>query len=59
MDELALWKDGMSVMPEVEPKVIIDPKAAKYMIFVGAQPMRGHMLMEQPKTLAEQLHGGK
>lgn len=57
--ELALWKDGMKVMPEVNPKLVVDEKKAKYMIFVGAQPMRGHILTQQPKTLAEQLHGGK
>lgn len=57
--ELALWKDGMKVIPEVNPKIIVDQKAAKYMIFVGAQPMRGHILTERPKTLAEQIHGGK
>lgn len=57
--EMALWKDGMMVMDEVEPKVIIDPKGKQYMIFVGARPMRGHLLKEVPKTLAEQIHGGK
>ena len=53
--ELALWKDGMKVIPEVNPRVVI--AAGKYQIFVGAQPMRGHILKEQPKTLSEQIHG--
>lgn len=57
--ELALWKDGMKVIPEVHPKIVMDEKSSKYMIFVGAQPMRGHMLTERPKTLAEHIHGGK
>lgn len=55
--EVALWKDGMKVIPEVNPKIVLDEKKGKYMIFVGAQPMRGHILREQPKTLAEQIHG--
>lgn len=57
--ELALWKDGLKPIPEVNPKIIVDEKANKYRIFVGAQPMKGHMLYEQPKTLSEQLHGVK
>lgn len=55
--ELALWKDGLKVMPEVQPKIVVDNKTNKYRIFVGAQPMKGHLLYEQPKTLAEQIHG--
>ena len=49
--EIMLWRDGMSVMPEVEPRVTIGKK--KYRIFVGAQPMKGHLLREKPKTLTE------
>lgn len=55
--ELALWKDGMKVMPDIEPKVVVDEKSARYMIFVGAVPMRGHILRERPQTLAEIAHG--
>lgn len=55
--ETALWKDGMKVIPEVNPRIVVDDKAGNYKIFVGAQPMRGHTLQEQPKTLAEQIHG--
>lgn len=57
--ELALWKDGLKVMDEVQPKLVVDNKANRYTIFVGAQPMKGHMLYEQPKTLSEQIHGVK
>lgn len=55
--EMALWRDGMSVMPEVNPRLVVDSKNGKYQIFVGAKPMKGHLLQEQPKTLAEQIHG--
>ncbi len=55
--ELALWKDGMKVIPEVNPRIVVDAKAGNYKIFVGAQPQKGHMLMEQPKTLSQQIHG--
>lgn len=55
--ELALWRDGMKVMPDVNPRILIDEKNLKYKIFVGAQPMRGHTLIEQPRTLSEQIHG--
>lgn len=55
--EIALWKDGLKVMPEVNPKVVIDDKTMKYQIFVGAQPMRGHILREQPRLLKQLVHG--
>jgi hypothetical protein len=55
--EMALWKDGMKVLPDVNPKIVVNEKAGKYMIFVGAQPMRGHILQERPKTLKELVHG--
>lgn len=55
--EMALWKDGMKVIPEVNPRIVVNQAAGKYQIFVGAQPMRGHILQEQPKTLTEQIHG--
>lgn len=57
--ELALWRDGMKVIPEVNPRIIVDEKAGNYKIFVGAQPMKGHTLTEQPRTLAEQIHGSR
>lgn len=55
--ETALWKDGMKVMPEVNPRVVVNKKEGKYQIFVGAQPMKGHILKEQPRTLSQQING--
>jgi hypothetical protein len=55
--ELALWRDGMKVMPEVNPKIVVNQKKMQYQIFVGAQPMKGYILQERPQTLSEIAHG--
>ena len=55
--ETALWKDGMKVMPEVNPRVAVDQKAMRYKIWVGAKPMKGHTLYERPQTLTEIAYG--
>lgn len=54
--EVMLWKDGMTPMPEVSPKIVVGKKKGKYQIFVGARPMRGHMLLEKTKTLSQLAH---
>lgn len=51
--EMALWKDGMKVMPEVHPKIVVNQKKMTYQIFVGARPMKGYSLEERPQTLSE------
>lgn len=53
--EAALWRDGLKVLPDVNPRIILGEKT--YKIFVGAHPMRGHILREQPRTLRELTHG--
>jgi hypothetical protein len=55
--ELALWRDGMTVLPEVPPRITIDQKALQYHIFVGAKPARGHILKEVPQTLSQIANG--
>lgn len=55
--ETALWRDGMKVMPDVNPRIVMDQKTGRYRIFVGAQPMKGHILHERPQTLSEIAHG--
>ncbi len=55
--EVALWKDGMKVMPDVNPRVVVDEVNKRYSIFVGAKPMKGHILHEQPQTLSQIVHG--
>lgn len=55
--ELMLWRDGLSIWPDTEPQVKINAEAGTYEIFVGAKPMKGHILHEQTKTLSEIAHG--
>ena len=55
--EMALWKDGLKVMPTIEPRLLLDTKGMRYKIFVGAIPMKGHTLQERPMTLTELAHG--
>ena len=55
--EVALWKDGMKVMPDVNPRITLAPEGNKYTIFVGAMPAKGHLLREEPKTLSQIVHG--
>lgn len=55
--ELALWKDSLSVWPDVDPRIVVDTKKGTYEIWVAAKPMKGAMLHEKPQTLAELAHG--
>lgn len=55
--EIALWRDGLKVIPEVEPRVVFSDKTHKYRIFIGAAPMKGHILQAQTRTLKELAHG--
>ena len=55
--ETMLWRDGMTVMLDVEPRILFDPKAMIYKIFVGARPAKGHILKEIPQTLRQIVHG--
>lgn len=55
--ELALWRDGLKVIPEVNPRLTVDSKSGKYQIFIAAKPMKGHMLQERPHTLKQLVHG--
>lgn len=51
--EMALWRDGLKVIPEVKPRLVVDDTNGFYEIFVGAKPERGHILHERPVTLAQ------
>lgn len=55
--EISLWRDGLQVMPEVEPRVVIEEDKAIYRIFVGAIPARGQILQDTPQTLSQLIHG--
>lgn len=56
--ETSLWKDGMEVFPDVEPRVLIDKAWKSFEVFVAGKPMKGQRLLEQPKTLSQIVHGG-
>jgi hypothetical protein len=56
--EIALWKDGMTVLPDVNPRVVINRETGTYQIFVGAKPSKGQLLHERPQTLSQLAHGG-
>lgn len=51
--ETKLWMDGMKIIPEVQPRLVFNTEKAQYQIFVGARPMKGHILHERPQTLSE------
>jgi hypothetical protein len=55
--EAALWRDGMKIMPEVEPRISFDVEKAQYSIFVTARPMKGHLVTQTPQTLSQIAHG--
>lgn len=54
--ELALWRDGLKVLPDVQPRISVDMEKMQYQIFVGATPMKGHILTQRPQTLSEIAH---
>lgn len=51
--EVMLWQDGLTVVPEVAPRVVVNKKKTKYHIFVGAMPSKGHLLNVVPQTLTD------
>lgn len=55
--EIALWRDGLKVFDEVKPRIVLNAEKTHYEIFVAAKPMKGHLLMERPQTLAEITRG--
>lgn len=55
--EMALFRDGLKVVPEINPRMVFNEKSLKYAIFIGAMPMKGFILQERPQTLSEIAHG--
>ena len=51
--EVMLWRDGMKIMTEVQPRIMLEEKKMQYHIFVGARPQKGFILREAPQTLKE------
>lgn len=55
--EIALWRDGLKVLPEVEPRLVLDEQKGMYRIFIGAVPAKGESVLQKPITLSELVHG--
>ena len=51
--EMALWRDGLKVIPAVAPRITINDEKGTYSIFIGAVPQRGSALYETPQTLSQ------
>ncbi len=50
-----LWGDGLQVVKEVPPKIIISKKKDRYQIFVTCELKTGVSLLEQTQTLQDLL----
>lgn len=59
--EIVLWKDGLKVMPDVAPQLIMDKKRRGYRIVVGAEPEKGQLInslvLDKQQTLSQAAHG--
>lgn len=59
--EVILWKDGLEVMPDVTPQLMLSKRREGYRIVVGAEPRKGQLIssLDQDKfqTLSQAAHG--
>lgn len=59
--EVILWKDGLKVMPDVKPQLILSKQRNHYRIVVGAEPEKGHLInslvLDKQQTLSQAAHG--
>jgi hypothetical protein len=59
--EILLWKDGLNVMPDVKPQLILSKQRNHYRIVVGAEPRKGQIILpsdqNKHQTLAQAAHG--
>lgn len=59
--EILLWEDGLEVMPDVNPQVILSKRRTGYRIVVGAEPRRGQIItrrdQDRIQTLSQAAHG--
>lgn len=51
--ETILWKDGLQVMGDVAPRLMLSKKRDGYRIVVGAEPAKGFLLHDRPQTLTQ------
>lgn len=59
--EIILWKDGLKIMTDVQPQLMLSKRRDGYRIVVGAEPEKGQIisLRDQGKhqTLSQAAHG--
>ncbi len=59
--EIQLWKDGLKVMPDVSPKLLLSKNRMYYQIIVGAEPQKGQIILpsdqNKHQTLSQAAHG--
>lgn len=59
--EVILWKDGLQVMPDVKPQLILSKQRNHYRIVVGAEPKKGNLINsldhDKFQTLSQAAHG--
>ncbi len=59
--EIILWKDGLKVMPDVKPQLVLSKQRNHYRIIVGAEPEKGQLITSQDQdkfqTLSQAAHG--
>lgn len=59
--EILLWKDGLKVMPDVKPQLILSKQRNHYRIIVGAEPEKGQLIsikdQDKIQTLSQAAHG--
>lgn len=51
--ELALWKDGLKPIVEVNPRFMQSKDTKHYRFVVAASPLRGQMVNQTPQTLTD------
>lgn len=51
--EKQLWTDGFKIMYDSSPRISISKNKKKYAIFIAAEPQKGMMINERPKTLTQ------
>ena len=55
--EITLWKDGLKVFPDQDPRVIVDDHYTKFEVFVASIAQKGQRILETPQTLSQIVHG--
>lgn len=48
-----LWQDGLSIIPEVEPRIVFAKDKPTYSIFITARPSIGQTVIDKTFTLSE------